>query len=464
VAGVLARHFFLACIAGRLLKLAVWFSIMPDDVLIIGAGISGLSAALELARAGVRTEILEARDRIGGRILTVVDPSLNHSIELGAEFIHGLAPEIWLPLQEHNLQPAEVDGDLWCSIDNKIQKCDFFARADKILSAMDDEGPDESFQQFLARRFPDTHDAEAKRWATGYVSGFNAAEPDLVSVHWLVHSRQAEEKIEGDRAFRLAGGYQKLVDIFSLELRRRNVHVHLNTEVRSVRWKAGSVEIAAGRGASIGLYHSERALITVPLGVLQAEDAIEFYPAWPEQKRDALQKLAMGRVVRVVLCFRKRFWEQLTGAPGSKSLADLSFLFSRDDLFPTWWTLMPERVPVITGWAPAGSALKLTGPSKEQIIDQAIESLSRILRTEKPLITAQLTQGYFYDWDSDPFSRGAYSYVKAGGEGCQATLGSPLDGTLFFAGEATDTSGHNGTVHGAIASGRRAAKEILASG
>ena len=74
---------------------------------------------------------------------------------------------------------------------------------------------------------------------------------------------------------------------------------------------------------------------------------------------------------------------------------------------------------------------------------------------------ARLIASYFNDWDSDPFSCGAYSYVKVGGEGCQQVLGSPIANTLFFAGEATDTSGHNGTVHGAIASGQRAARDIL---
>ena len=101
--------------------------------------------------------------------------------------------------------------------------------------------------------------------------------------------------------------------------------------------------------------------------------------------------------------------------------------------------------------------------SKAEVIDKAIESLSSLLHVEKSTVQAQLQTAYFHDWDSDPFSQGAYSYVKVGGEGCQRTLGSPISDTLFFAGEATDTSGHNGTVHGAIASGQRAAREILKS-
>src|SRR6478609_4856426 len=127
---------------------------MPSQVLIIGAGAAGLSAAVELSRAGLRVEILEARDRIGGRMFTVYDPTLNHPIELGAEFVHGLAPEIWLPVQKRNLEVTEVGGDMWCSIGGKLERCNFFAQADKILSAMDGEfadtnKPDESFLDFL---------------------------------------------------------------------------------------------------------------------------------------------------------------------------------------------------------------------------------------------------------------------------------------------------------------------------
>ena len=112
---------------------------MPD-VLILGAGAAGLSAAIELARAGLRVEILEARDRIGGRIFTKHDPTLNHAVELGAEFVHGLAPEIWLPAQEHNLKMTEVEGDLWCSLDGKLQRCNFF-RCDAVVPQFSIKGP-----------------------------------------------------------------------------------------------------------------------------------------------------------------------------------------------------------------------------------------------------------------------------------------------------------------------------------
>ena len=100
---------------------------------------------------------------------------------------------------------------------------------------------------------------------------------------------------------------------------------------------------------------------------------------------------------------------------------------------------------------------------EQEVIRRAVESLSNVLQVERSRVESQLVAGHFHDWDSDPFSRGAYSYVKAGGEGCQRTLGEPIGNTLFFAGEATDTSGHNGTVHGAMTTAERAAKEVLES-
>jgi monoamine oxidase len=438
---------------------------MPSEhVLIIGAGTAGLSAAIDLARAGMRVTVLEARNWVGGRIFTQRDSTLNHAVELGAEFVHGLPPEIWLPLQQRNIPVTEVEGDLWCSINGKLQRCDIFSEADKILEKMSDRSPDESFLDFLARCFPDHEYEEAKQWATGYVSGFNAADPAQVSVHWLVHSRRADEQIEGDRAFHISGGYQALIDILLSELNELNVTFELSTTVREIKWRTGSIQISAQTLHGSKTFTTSRALITLPLGVLQAApDSIRFEPELPREKLHAMEKLAMGKVVRVTLCFRDPFWREIRASGESKTLADMSFLFSRDEYFPTWWTQMPEHLPIITGWAPAQCAERLAGMTEGRIVDKSLESLSSLIHLEKAHVQSQLVAAYFHDWDSDPFSRGAYSYVKVGGEGCQQTLGAPVENTLFFAGEATDVTGHNGTVHGAIATGKRAAAEILAS-
>lgn len=442
---------------------------MPPDVLILGAGVAGLSAALDLARAGLHVEVIEARGRIGGRVFTQRDATLSHAVELGAEFVHGFVPEIWQPLQGRNRQLTEVEGDFWCSTAGKLEPCRFFGEVDQILSEMDDHFPDESFLDFLARKYSGNGDEEAKRHAISYVSGFNAADPAKVSVHWLVHESQAEEQVKGDRAFRIEGGYETLLRLLADELKAIQVPIRLNAIVREIHWRPRSVDVKVKSVHEDENLTTARALITFPLGVLQAamqgrshdDDMIVFQPELPAGKRAALDKLAMGKVVRVTLCFNKRIWESV--AAGGKTLSNMTFLFSDNEWFPTWWTQTPDPVPIITGWAPADSAESLAGMSEGRVTDKALDSLGELLGIPKLRLRAELAASYFHAWDSDPFSRGAYSYVRVGGEGCQKTLGAPLDGALFFAGEATDVSGHNGTVHGAIASGKRAAQEIMAS-
>jgi monoamine oxidase len=91
----------------------------------------------------------------------------------------------------------------------------------------------------------------------------------------------------------------------------------------------------------------------------------------------------------------------------------------------------------------------------------AIDALSDILQVPPKTLRRRIVGWHTHDWQSDPFSLGAYSWVRAGGEGAQRLLAEPLEQTLFFAGEACNTEGHNGTVHGAMQTGVRAADEIL---
>jgi monoamine oxidase len=440
------------------------------DVIVIGAGAAGLAAAAELSRAGLGVTILEARDRIGGRMFTQRDPVSQAPIELGAEFIHGLPPETWELLQAQKLNIKEVIGEPWCFRKGTLSTCEFFPDVDDILNKMDERSPDESFVSFLKHCCNQSSDnpklQEAKERALAYVTGFNAADPDRVGVHWLVQGMRAEEKIEGDRAFRAPNGYADLVDIFREELADKNVHIQTETVLTSVSWTPGHIEVSARRADELSNHATGRVLITVPLAILQAapddNGAIRFTPTLPDSKLEALTKLVMGKVIRVTLCFRHRFWDTIS-PPGHdrKNLSDMGFLFSQNEWFPTWWTTMPEKLPIITGWAPFRCAERLSGRSRSFVIEQSLKALGSLLGVGMAELSQLLEAAYFHDWQSDPFSRGAYSYGAVGADGAQQALASPIENTLFFAGEATDTSGHNGTVHGAIASGRRAAQEII---
>jgi monoamine oxidase len=440
------------------------------DLIVVGAGAAGLSAAVKVARAGFSVQIVEARNRIGGRMFTLCDPVWQAPIELGAEFIHGRPPEIWKPLQRQQSSLEEVVGEPWCSANGRLSRCKFFSSVDGILAKMNCRGKDESFLSFLDRRFPDSttnsKKREARRRALSYVTGFNAAEADRVGVHWLVQSMRAEEEIEGDRAFRSKNGYEDVLDIFRKELAETGVRVQTETVVKSIAWSRGRALVAAHQGRKSLKLVAKRVLVTLPLGVLQASTqqtgAVRFTPGLPPKKLAALQTLRMGKVIRVTLRFRTRFWDTMRpDRNNSKTLSHMSYLFTQDDWFPTWWTKMPDKLPILTGWAPVRSAERLSGKSQFSVVEQALRSLGSALKIRPGRLASLVDDTYFHDWQNDPFSRGAYSYGTVGSDGAQRDLASPLEHTLFFAGEATDITGQNGTVHGAIASGHRAASQIL---
>jgi len=147
-----------------------------------------------------------------------------------------------------------------------------------------------------------------------------------------------------------------------------------------------------------------------------------------------------------VLRFRERFWEQ-------DDRKHLSFLFADDELIPTWWTAVPARAPVVTGWTAGPKAAPLLGLSEREVGNQATRALARALGCEETFVFDRLEAVHCHDWQADPWSRGAYCFVRPGGMDVQRWLGQPVQETLYFAGEATEATGHCGTVHGAIASG-----------
>jgi monoamine oxidase len=128
---------------------------------------------------------------------------------------------------------------------------------------------------------------------------------------------------------------------------------------------------------------------------------------------------------------------------------------------PTWWTYFPVRATVLVGWAGGPAAEKLSHQPTAAIVAEALASLAQYTGIARDELDGMLQASHVADWQADPLSRGAYSYVTVGNLSAPKNLAEPLDGTLFFAGEATATDGIGGTVDAAISSGRRAAEEIL---
>jgi monoamine oxidase len=318
---------------------------MDIDVIVIGGGISGLFAASELHEAGLSVLVLEARTRLGGRILTTHEPSLPLPVELGAEF--GRAPQ-------------------------------------------------------------------------GFDSAIRALAASL------------------------------------------NGMIRLNTVVTTIEWTQGRVSVSAetGRGRPLEEWTASAAVITAPIGVLQASPkdrgAIRFRPALPRESANAIKALAMGPVQKLGLRFHQPFWKEL-----KPEYKDLSFIYSRTLPFPTLWTNHPIDMPWITAWAGGPAATRLAGKSESELVGVAMRTLSQAFRKPVSFMEQQLAGWHVHDWQTDPFARGAYAYVPVGAMPAQRDLAVPVADTLFFAGEALHDRGAIGTVHGALETGEWAARQVI---
>lgn len=402
-----------------------------NDVIVIGAGAAGLAAARELLRAGRQPVVLEARDRIGGRIFTVHDLRTPVPAELGAEFVHGTHPALWDLLREAVLPAVEIDGDHLTRNEQGLVEAGGFDEMDSIFEAML-HAPEQSFAAFI-----DSADASAhvKHAATSYVEGFNAARRELVSVKWLNTENTAADDIEGDRVFRLLNGYDQVPHYLA-----RGLDVRLSTPVRRVRWKRGQVVAESDAGE----FRAAHAIVTAPFAVL-ASGGLGIDPE-PAVLTNARTALATGNAIRVTFRFPKAVWD---------THRRLSFLHG-DQPFPVWWTSYPVRTPVITGWAAGPKADALAGCDKAQIIRSALASLRGLLQQDP----GEPEASFFHDWQQDPWALGAYSYGMVNGAEAGNAFAEPVEDTLWFAGEAVCPGGHMGTVHGAIASGSTAARRL----
>ncbi|HEX5284851.1 MAG TPA: NAD(P)/FAD-dependent oxidoreductase [Bryocella sp.] len=428
------------------------------DVLVIGAGMAGLAAARELAERGLHTLVLEARDRVGGRIHSL--QTSEGIVELGAEFVHGRDPKLWEIIDEAGAETVERDGAMLREDagGELTEENDAAAGESDSLTDLAHLPDDMSFAEWLASSdLPKEH----HRALLGYVEGFNAADANRISARALGVQQQAEDAIEGDRVWHLRGGYSQLTTYLANRVRAARGEVRLSCVVRSVRWSAGEVAV----DTSTGVYRARRCIVTLPLGVLQIanrEGGIRFDPE-PKAIAQA-RRLAMGSAERFTMVFRERWWEQSKHV-NEKALRAMSFLLTYRRSPPVWWTRHPEpeALAALTGWAGGPRAAELIGRSEEELGEQACRELAQVFELPEQLVRDALIATHRNDWQLDPFSRGAYTYVPVDTIDAPLRMTEPEAGTLFFAGEHTDTTGNWGTVHAALRTGLRAAEQVFSA-
>jgi monoamine oxidase len=433
------------------------------DVVVIGAGVAGLAAARRLRGAGLRVCIIEARDRIGGRVDTRHESGWPFPLEAGAEFVHGRPPALIRLARAAGLRKAPHAGEhLMLRHGRIVSSARVWQEAQRLLDRLGDELGDEdrSFDE-LARspRWRRSGSHEARRLTRSFVEGFNAADARRVSMKALAEQTDSSDDMHGDEISRFLDGYDRVPQYLARGFAADRGNLLLSARVRTIRWGTGGVEVnALGAGAvPLPPIVASRALVTLPLGVLKArgQAAVRFSPALPAWKRGALHRLEMGPVVKVLLRFRRPLW---TGR-----LRRMSFVHIPGGAIPTWWVPRPFDVPALVGWVAGPAVARLGDRTAPALRDTAIATLARAFACRPRAIAAEIEAFRFFDWQSDPFARGAYTWIPVGGLNAPAILGMSIDRTLFFAGEATDATGEIGTVHGAIETGLRAAREILAA-
>ncbi|HEY2594027.1 MAG TPA: NAD(P)/FAD-dependent oxidoreductase, partial [Chloroflexota bacterium] len=376
-------------------------------------------------------------------------------IDLGPEFIQGRLPALMDLAHEAGEPVIELGGRRWQVSDGRLAPAgaDFPAQVSELLSGalarQADE--DESIDSFLDKLDLGGSRAVSTSVIRAWVESYDAADLALLSAQALLRERKAEELIDGSRSFRVVTGYDAVPR--ALLARITSGSVELQTEVTDVEWTAGRVTVNTRPG---GVFSARRLVVALPLGVLQS-GSVRFTPALPD-KDAALTGLVMGPVVKIVFAFKDRFWvEHLPDG------VELGFLIAPEEPVRAWWTGYPLIAPLLVAWSGGPPADALAKLSLEQRADRALESLARVLGVGRSVVDDQVRAWTSHDWSADPLARGAYSYVRVGGMRAQAELARAVDGTLFFAGEATELAGHQATVHGALFAGQRAADEVLAS-
>lgn len=429
------------------------------DTVIIGGGVAGLAAARQLASPDRDVMIVEARDRLGGRIHTIRPPGWAIPLEAGAEFIHGQPEEIWDGVRAANLAAYEVSDRQWEVIDGRLEPFDLGRLWDKVFDRLQlIKGEDMSFAEFLERYCRDITPEETAH-ATAFVEGFNAADSRLISSLWVWQTGTAIGRGGNPSVFRIQDGYDRIVQWLLSGIFPQSLTLRLNTVVSAIKWRQGNVEVevTSPTGISLEPIRAQHAVITLPLAILRmsghGKGAVRFEPDLPE-KWTGTDTLKIGSLIKIVLRFREAFWEQT-------KLGLLGFLNAPDETVPSWSTTIPMRTPILTGWLGGPSAERMTRLESGEILVQALDSLARTLRERRERLAGLLQDWHIFNWQRDPYSRGAYSYVGVGGIVAPRVLAEPIADTLFFAGEATHEH-LNGTVAGAIASGFRAAGELIA--